>query len=133
MALCRTSQVCRLTDHTLSDILGTWKREQMPWDSVDKHRDEDYTERRKNSRRRFKLGGRRSTDNRSERRMGFLGLRDPVRDEDTSPQRFKMQVERSDGSKSEVFSYPSKQHRDNRARAVAKFSAVVVVRTWEES
>jgi adenylyl- and sulfurtransferase ThiI len=35
----------------------------MPWDSTDKFRDEDLTERRKKSRRRFKIGGRRKTDN----------------------------------------------------------------------
>lgn len=35
----------------------------MPWDSVDKYRDEDTTEPRKTSRRRFKVGGRRRTDN----------------------------------------------------------------------
>jgi hypothetical protein len=34
----------------------------MPWDSIDKPRDEDYGERRKESRRRYKIGGRRSTD-----------------------------------------------------------------------
>lgn len=35
----------------------------MPWDSVDKYRDEDTTERRKRSRRRWnKLFGRRSSD-----------------------------------------------------------------------
>jgi hypothetical protein len=36
----------------------------MPWDSIDKFRDEDATEKRKRSRRRFFLGGRRSIDNR---------------------------------------------------------------------
>lgn len=39
----------------------------MPWDSTDKYRDEDLTERRKKSRRRFKIGGRRKTDNQAER------------------------------------------------------------------
>lgn len=112
----------------------------MPFDSVDKYRDEDYTERRRRSRRRFRIGGRRSTDapvrraNGLERAMGFLGLRDPVRDEDYLPEnkRYKMQVEYGDGSKSEVYSYHARIYRDNAARRVAKFSAVVVVRTWEE-
>ena len=35
----------------------------MPWDSVDKPRDEDFTERRRRNRRRYRAGGRRSTDN----------------------------------------------------------------------
>jgi hypothetical protein len=37
----------------------------MPWDSNDKYRDEDYSEveKRKKSRRRFLIGGRRKTDN----------------------------------------------------------------------
>ena len=34
----------------------------MPWDSVDKRRDEDATDRRKRSRRRFRFGGRRAID-----------------------------------------------------------------------
>jgi hypothetical protein len=34
----------------------------MPWDSVDKRRDEDATEKRKRSRRRFRFGGRRAID-----------------------------------------------------------------------
>lgn len=35
----------------------------MPHDSVDVPRDEDLTDPRKRSRRRFKIGGRRRTDN----------------------------------------------------------------------
>lgn len=34
----------------------------MPWDSVDKPRDEDAKEKRKRSRRRFRFGGRRAID-----------------------------------------------------------------------
>jgi hypothetical protein len=42
----------------------------MPWDSVDKRRDEDAKEKRKRSRRRFRFGGRRAIDapQRRERR-----------------------------------------------------------------
>lgn len=34
----------------------------MPWDGVDKRRDEDAGEKRKRSRRRFRFGGRRAID-----------------------------------------------------------------------
>lgn len=42
----------------------------VPWDGVDRRRDEDAKERRKRSRRRFRLGGRRVIDGlqRRERR-----------------------------------------------------------------
>jgi hypothetical protein len=39
----------------------------MPWDGVDRRRDEDAREKRKRSRRRFRLGGRRAIDG-SEKR-----------------------------------------------------------------
>jgi hypothetical protein len=41
----------------------------MPYDLPDKTRDEDLTERRKNTRRRFKIGGRRKTDNKNLERQ----------------------------------------------------------------
>lgn len=54
----------RSTSAWLIDKTGNlWYTISMPFDSVDRYRDEDYTEKRKRSRRRYKVGGRRSTDN----------------------------------------------------------------------
>ena len=40
---------------------------EVPWDGVDRRRDEDAKERRRRSRRRFRLGGRRVIDGSQER------------------------------------------------------------------
>lgn len=39
----------------------------VPWDGVDRRRDEDANEKRKRSRRRFRLGGRRAIDGSQKR------------------------------------------------------------------
>lgn len=55
----------------------------MPFDSVDKHRDEDYVDSDRRGwrswpRRRFKIGGRRSTDNARPSRMTLTEQRKAV-------------------------------------------------------
>jgi hypothetical protein len=48
----------------------------MPWDGVDRRRDEDAKEKRKRSRRRFRLGGRRTIDGLEKReRRGRVRLK----------------------------------------------------------
>lgn len=42
----------------------------LPSDLPDKYRDEDETERRRKSRRRYRIGGRRKTDNKHLKRPG---------------------------------------------------------------